>query len=346
MGSYLSKYSVVLGAKGAKQNAGPPLSKRARYILYILLPRIFYNFDMLRELQALAKFASNDDTRQPSERATKLLAGASQGLRGMHPVELVGLGLLPVMPAIRASVNSSKGFDPELIPQTPDELDKLVIRLREGQKIPEPTLVGLVSQPGKSNYRRTYPWRRYQERQIQVAPKSNPLTIAHELGHAIQPNKFEDVLNLLALLNQKPLALALPSIVALSGGLSKDEETPLWAKAAPVLGGAQLATILGEETRANIRALKLLKEHKIPLTAFQKLRQFVPSLSYLGRAALLVGAPLGILQGHKLYEESRKKGQPMTFEQVSKTSPGTINKTLTPKEFEEKWGPRLNKKET
>jgi hypothetical protein len=304
--------------------------------------KLLYNFDMLRELQILAKMAKDDD-REPSERVTKLMAGASQGMRGMGPVEIGSLATIPLAPAIRALVNSAKGFDPASIPQTPDELRALVSKLEQGQKLSPHIRLMIADRPGQAQYGRTMPWKKFQKEVIKVAPKSNPQTIAHEFGHAIQPNKLEKYLNIAALLSKHPAATALPSIMALSGGLSSDEKTPVYAKAAPYVGGAQLAAILGEETRANIRALKLLKEKGIPITALQKLRQFVPSLSYLGRASLLVGAPLGVLKGLELYEKSRKTDHPMTFDQMTRMSPETAAETPSPEDFQKKWEPRLKK---
>lgn len=307
--------------------------------------KLLYNFDMLRELQILSKTA--DDDRKPSERVNKLVAGASQGVAGLGPVETAALATIPLSPLIRRLVNSNKGYPEGSVPRNKQQLHRLISRLAEGQAINKNIQPVLVKTPGESEYRRNYPWQKVQREEIKVAPKSNPQTIAHELGHAIQPNRFEKNLNITSLLARTPLATSLPSILALSGGLSEGEEAPPWAKAAPYLGGAQLAAITGEETRANIRALKLLKEKGIPLTTLQKLRQFVPSLSYLGRGALLVGAPLGILKGMDLYEKSRKTDHPFTMKQMMTSTPEALADVPSPKDVKKKWEERLSpQKET
>ena len=261
----------------------------------------------------------------------------------MGLVEKASLGVIPLAPVIRHLVNSTEGYSKAHVPKTPEALDALVDKLVEGQKVNPNIRLRVVSKPGQSTYSRTYPWTKVQREHLSLAPNSNPLTIAHEIGHAIQPNKVEKYLNIVSGLSRIPVATALPSILALTGGLSKKEEPPVWAKAAPWLGGAQLAAVLGEETRANIRALKLLKEKGINTTTLQKLRQFVPSLSYLGRASLLVGAPIGILKGLKMYEQARKTDTPYTFDQLTRMSPDSINETLTPNAFKEKWQDKIKK---
>jgi hypothetical protein len=301
--------------------------------------KLLYNFDMLRELQALAKMAEEDD-RQPSERVNKLVAGMS-GIRNMGPVGLGATALIPLGPAVRHLIDSTSGFRGQDVPKTRKQLQDLVNKLEKGQGLGKDISLRTVDKPGQSEYRRSYPWAKKPWQELKLSPKSNPLTVGHEFGHAIQKNKAEKALNITSGLARHPLALALPSILALSGGLGDDEEAPLAAKAAPYLGGAQLASIFGEETRANIRSLKLLKEKGIPLTTLQKLRQFVPSLSYLGRGALLVGAPLGILAGMKSYEQSRKSDYPYTMKQLITSTPKKLSETPTPEEVKEKWSDRI-----
>lgn len=312
------------------------------YISFILFYlKIIYNFDMIRELQALAKMA-DDNERKPSERVNKLVAGISQGFRGMGPAERAGMAMLPLAPVVRHLVNSTKGFPAETVPKNKKQLQDFVSKLVSEQKgVADNLRIELASRPGQAEYWRSYPWNKIQRQVVRLAPKSNPLTIAHELGHAVQPNKFEKYLNIGSGLARTPLVTALPSILALSGGLSKDEEAPIHAKAAPFMGGALLASILGEETRANIRALRLLKQNGIPTTLLQKLRQFVPSASYLGRGALLVGAPMGILKGMKLYEKSRKTKHPFTLSQMAGMTPQRLSETPTPEDIKKKWAGRL-----
>lgn len=302
--------------------------------------KLLYNFDMLRELQILSKIAEDDD-RKPSERVNKLVSGVSQGFRGMGPVELAAMSSIPLSPLVRYLVESSKGFPPGSVPKTKEQLQAFASRLEKGQDINPRIRLVVKDRPGQAEYRRSYPWEKMQREELRLAPNSNPNTIAHEFGHAIQPNKAEKYLNITSALARTPLATALPSILALSGGLSEGEEAPPWAKAAPYLGGAQLASILGEETRANVRAIKLLKEKGIPITALQKIRQFVPSLSYLGRAALLLGAPLGILKGMDLYEKSRKTDHPFTLKQLALMTPKTLSETPSPEDIKKKWSGRL-----
>lgn len=299
---------------------------------------------MLRELTALSKMA-DEDKRKPSERVNKFMAGASQAAHGIGPLEATALATIPLAPVIRGITNSSKDFDPRHVPKNEEQLDKLVTRLVRGQAVNPDIRLRVAGKPTEAAYARSYPWAKKLEEELILAPKSTPTTIAHEIGHAIQPNRPERYLNILSALARTPAATALPSIMALSGGLSKDEEAPPWAKAAPYVGGAQLASILGEETRANVRALQLLKKKGIPTTALQKLRQFVPSLSYLGRGALLVGAPLGILKGMQLYEQSKKKGHPFTLKQLAAMSPERLSKIPTPEEMKKKWADRLGEKE-
>jgi hypothetical protein len=300
---------------------------------------------MMRELQALAKTAETEEERQPSERVNKLLAGLSQGTRGMGPVETAGLATLPLAPLIRKIVSTREGFPAGTSPEDVPQLQEFVTKLVENEKVSPNLRLNLVSRPGQSTYWRSYPWKKIDRQALRLAPKSNPLTIAHEIGHATQANKLEKYLNIGSGLARTPLATALPSILALTGAVSKDEETPAYAKAGPILGGVQLASILGEETRANVRAMQLLKRKGISTTTLQKLRQFVPSLSYLGRGALLVGAPLGILKGMKMYEQSRKTPYPYTFDQLVKMTPEHLSKIPTPEDLQKKWEPRMSKKE-
>jgi hypothetical protein len=302
-------------------------------------PKLLYNFDMFRELQMLAKIA---DDHQPSEHVQKLVAGGAEGLSGKSTV-IPALGSIPLSMLARRLVTSNEGYPTGSVPKTEKELQELVQKLEEGHNLD--LRVRTVKTPAESEYRRSYPWSRSKWEELKLAPGSNPQTIAHEFGHAIQPHKLEKGLNVASLLARTPAATALPSILALSGGMSESEETPAYAKAAPYLGGAQLATILGEETRANIRALKLLKQKGIPLTTLQKLRQFVPSTSYLGRGALLVGAPLGILKGMDLYEKSRKTEHPFTIKQMAKATPSSLSALPPPEDIKKKWEERLSQKE-
>lgn len=296
---------------------------------------------MLRELQILAKLAEDEDKPKPSERVNKLVAGMSQGFRGMGPVEQAGLAMLPLAPVVRHLVNSSKGFPAKAVPKDRDQLQKFVSKLIEDEKVSDRLRLQPVQRPGQAEYWRSYPWKKIDRQVLKLAPKSNPSTIAHEVGHAIQRNRPEKYLNIASGLARTPIATALPSILALSGGLAEGEEAPVWAKAAPFVGGAQLASILGEETRANVLALKILKKKGIPLTTLQKLRQFVPSLSYLGRGALLVGAPLGVLKGMNLYEKSRKTERPFTLKQLATMTPERLSETPTPEDLKKKWSDRL-----
>lgn len=312
---------------------------------------------MLRLVQACAKLAEDRDPRKPSERATKLMAGVTQGARGMGPAEVVGLVGLGSLPLVRHLVSNAEGYPQGTVPQTQEELQAFLRRLAEGEDFNENLKLKLVSRPGQAAHSRSLSTilrdrnhetstRPFPEtlgkdtpmpERVHLAIGSNPQTIAHELGHALHPSRLSNAMNIVGHLARHPVALAIPSVLALSGGLSNDEETPTWAKAAPYLGGAQVAAVLGEETRANINALRLLKSKGIPLTTLQKLRQFAPSLSYLGLITTAVGAPLGILKGLDLYEKSRKTDHPFTFKQVVGVTPKTLSEAPSTEDVRKKW---------
>ena len=71
---------------------------------------------------------------------------------------------------------------------------------------------------------------------------------------------------------------------------------------------------------------------------------FLPTLTYLGRAGLLVGAPLGVLKGIESYNKSLKEDRPLDPRKLIGMSPAALEQTPTPKEIKKKWYKRLSEK--
>lgn len=133
--------------------------------------------------------------------------------------------------------------------------------------------------------------------------------IGHELGHAMPKSKAGLFMrNLSGIVQRKPM-MALPIALASTGLI--DEDNPV-AKAAPYVGAAQFAAILAEEMRANLRGHELLKTVGAHTNFRQLLRMSTPTVSYLAKAAPLIGAPIGIAKGIQLYEKAKREGIPLT----------------------------------
>ena len=162
---------------------------------------------------------------------------------------------------------------------------------------------------GNANYHPAYLENGKLVERLQLPIGSADEIIAHELGHAMPKGKAGlFIRNLAGKAQSKPM-MALPVALAATGLI--DEENPV-AKAAPSLGAAQLASILAEEMRANIRGHELLKTVGAHTKLRQLLRMSTPSVTYLAKAAPLIAAPIGIAKGIQLYNKAHKEGIPLT----------------------------------
>ena len=284
---------------------------------------------------------------KPSEYAGGVASGMSQGMRESGLSAALGLGLLPLMPKIRAMTQASKDVPTPFRTGTPEEIASLVSRLSEaGGRDPmqgRPLRVKVKPKPGHAEFLSPFldPKGRKARDLVLLGKGVAPETVAHELGHATG-GPWATRLRRLSTLARTPVGSSLPVALALTGALGSDtDELPTVAKAAPYVGGAQLATILAEEARANLRGQKLLERigYKVPLKG--KAKMFLPTLTYLGRAGLLVGAPMGVLKGIESYNKSLKNKRPHDPTKLVAMSPSALESVLTPKELQEKWYKRL-----
>lgn len=170
-------------------------------------------------------------------------------------------------------------------------------------------------------------------------------TIAHEFGHAFPKSKAGKALRRAGILAGNKWTKGLPSAIAALGALSREDEgiASTVSKAAPYVGGAQLATILANEAGANLRGAKLLElaGRKIPIS--KKIRMFLPTTSYLGHTATLIGLPLGITKGIEAYRKSKEKGQKIKPKELLHATPEQIASLQTYEQFKKKWGDTLKK---
>jgi len=286
---------------------------------------------------------------KPSEYAGKTVSGLSQGVRESGLSAALGLAMLPLMPKIREMVHAQKDVPAAFKTKTPQEIADLVNRLsRAGGRDPmkgRPLRVKVKPQPGYAEFLSPFfdPKGRKARDLVVLGKGVAPETVAHELGHATG-GPWATRLRRLSTLARTPVASALPAALALTRALGSDtEDLPITAKAAPWVGGAQLASILGEEARANLRGQKLLERigYKMPLKG--KAKMFLPTLTYLGRAGLLVGTPLGVLKGIEAYNKSLKEDRPLDPKKLVGMSPAALEAEMTPKEIKEKWYKRLAK---
>jgi hypothetical protein len=173
---------------------------------------------------------------------------------------------------------------------------------------------------------------------VTLPSNATPETVAHEIGHLSPKSMWAKKLRSLADIAVSKKTRLLPAGLALSGAIPGLEPV---SDAAPYIGGLQLATMLGDEAYANIRGAKLLEAigHKMPI--HKKLRMFLPTISYLGQAATLVGLPWGINKGIKAYNKSKEKGQPLTYREMLAATPQVAAELPTYQEFKNKWDNRL-----
>lgn len=160
-------------------------------------------------------------------------------------------------------------------------------------------------------------------------------TVAHEMGHLSPKSRLGYAVRKAAILAQKPSMGVLPSAIAFAGVIpGLDEATSV---AAPTVGALQLAAILAEEGRANLRGAQLLEAIGTKMPIHRKLRMFLPTSSYLGRGGQLIAIPLAISAGIKAYNKSKEKGQPLTYREMLVANPVNAAELPTYKEFNEKW---------
>jgi len=301
---------------------------------------IFLDYTMPDEQQEL----------QPSEKAHRALAGLSEGVAGATKASIGNIGLLALAPFIRRGRSAPPDLPPQFKTDTREALANLVATMTGGQNPSEGRNLRLdvLDEPGKASLH-------VESRVKGRAPKDwlrlsrgiSPETVAHEVGHATTGNKLERFSRYLSGIARSKPASFLPSLLALTGSIGpegKDGEPHALAKAAPYVGGAQLASILGEETRANIRGARILDKIKYPgaKSLRTKLKLLLPTLSYLGKAGLLVGAPLGVLKGMTEYGKARSAGNPMSLRSLLTASPTQIASTPPLEDVKKRWADRLN----
>ncbi len=289
---------------------------------------------------------------KPSEHATRALSGVSQGVRGALVPGFAGLGLLALAPLGRKITQDTSHVPPKFKTETVEQLADLSDKLlRAGGRNPDvgrKVILNPTNKPGFAEVIQEYlPGKgRSKARDIlRVGRGATPESIAHEVGHITPTNRFSKALSRISPIARHPLAQALPSLLAATSLLGKpDEEAPMVAKSAPFVGGAQLAAILGEEVRANTRASKLLKSIGYKPSLKQTLGRHALALPYLRHAALLVGAPLGILKGVEMYNKAREKGIKIPPAQLLGRSPEQLATTPTTEELKKKWAPLFESK--
>lgn len=122
-----------------------------------------------------------------------------------------------------------------------------------------------------------------------LPPGAHPEGIGHEVGHATAKGIPAKLVDRLSRLSRK--ALPLPLLMSMHGAFTDDDSSI--AKAAPYVGGGQLASILGEEVRATTRGHKLLRQvgEKVPKGALWKMLKG-PTATYGSLAFPLIAGPL------------------------------------------------------
>lgn len=175
---------------------------------------------------------------------------------------------------------------------------------------------------------------------LAVRPGISVPTVAHEAGHAHAPNKVESILKRVAPVLAHPAAMSAPSLLALTALFNKEKANPV-AKAAPYIGALQLATIMAEEGRANIRGQGLLAGIGQGLSGKEKAKMFLPLLTYLGYSLPLIAAPAGILKGIEKYHEAKNKGRDVSAKRTFFHPPSAISKLPSPEEIKKKWSGRI-----
>ena len=294
---------------------------------------------MTRELEKL----------KPSELTHRAMAGVSQGASGAASTALGQLGLLAFAPVLRqiakAPSSVQKGFETQTVPQVSSLLQRLVDTSGRDPDQGKPLRIQITDKPHKAEYgpgklRRT-------GRDIdllRISKGLSPEVMAHEVGHAAKNTRLDRAIQTLSNIARSKPGLAAPTLMALTGavGPSDEKDVHAFAKAAPYLGAAQMAAILGEETRANVRGSQMLKRLGYASSLGKKLKMFAPSASYLTHLGLLVGAPVGILKGIKAYNKSKLKGEPLQPGPMMHHTPETLADIPTLDESKKTWAGRLN----
>lgn len=312
------------------------------------------------------------DTKK--DKALRALSGVSEGVRTQGIPGLAGLALIPLMPKLRSMAYASKDLPEQFQTNTSDKLLSLMERLMAstGYVSPKGRELGFkeMSDPGNAKFipellvkeklpkflqklfdenkvpkfiRDKFVEGRLPQDVVQLGVGAAPQTVAHEIGHAAAGSLPSRILRNTSLIVRTPAITMTPSLLALSGALSPNEELPAYAKAAPYVGAGILATILAEEARANIVGIKALEAIGKQMPVSDKLKMFLPTATYLGKAGLLVGAPAAILKGIEAYKKSKQKGRELTPLQIAGTLPSTLANQPTSQELAEKWREKLHK---
>lgn len=293
---------------------------------------------------------SKNEQSKIEDYASRALAGISGGLTVGVPFTAAQLGITGLGPTIRKIINTTPNVPENFRTDTLEQLGSLAERLvlaggRDPDDVARPVHLRPMKNKageyilGHAGISREFVKGKPAEDILNLSMKLSPEAVAHEVGHITGSHpKLRDILARFSIVNRRVLPSAIAPALALSGALTSKDDVPIYAKAAPYIGAAQFASILGEEIRANIQAAKILKNigYKLPLSG--KLKMYLPTLSYLGRGAALIGAPLGILKGIQLYNESKKKGYPFSVKNLLiGGTPSSLSETPTPEEFREKW---------
>lgn len=284
----------------------------------------------------LKKVAVESKKLTPQERFIKTLSGATRGVFLGTPAVALSYGRAFATPYIN---RLSFQPDPKLPTHTERALANLIQKLEIASKRVDPLGVSMKSPSG---YTRMNIGGAMADA-IQVPVGAAPSVVAHEIGHATAPHKWEQLLrqaNLRYLRGTGPTVL--PTLLALSGGLSSDPEAlPIQTKMAPYVGGGILAGILGEEARSNIRGMRLLKDIGHELSLAKKLKMFIPTSTYLVKGLPLIGVPLAIAKGLEAYNKAKQQERGYTLKELLYKSPEELSLTPSASEFQRYWGPTL-----
>jgi hypothetical protein len=286
----------------------------------------------------------------PSELTHRAFAGVSQGAAGAASTALGQLGLLAFAPVLRQLAKAPKrgqaGFETQTMPQAASLLERMV---HTSGRDPEKG-TKLRAQFSSKPYEALYGKGRLRSSGqpidlLRISKGLSPEVMAHEVGHAATTTRLSKALQTLSTIARSKPGLAAPTLMALTGavGPSDEKDVHAFAKAAPLLGTAQMAAILGEETRANIRGSKILKNLGYKSSLGKRLKMFAPAASYLTHLGLLVGAPIGVLKGIKAYNKAQQEGKPLPPKAMLFNQPTELAKIPTLEEAQQTWATRLGK---
>lgn len=294
---------------------------------------------MTRELEKL----------KPSELTHRAFAGVSQGASGAASTALGQLGLLAFAPVLRrlakAPSKVQAGFETQTVPQVQSLAQRLVDKSGRDPNKGTPLRVQLSKDTHKAQYGPAKVRRTGRKIDLlQLSKGLSPEVMAHEVGHAAKNTRLDRAIQTLSTIARSKPGRAVPALMALTGALGPSDENDVhaFAKAAPYLGAAQMAAILGEETRANVRGSQILKQLGYASSLGKKLKMVAPSASYLTHLGLLVGAPIGILKGIKAYNKSKRKGEPLQPGPMMHHQPETLAAIPTLDEAKKTWAGRLS----